>query len=53
LRTVPLAGESLSAHTRELGRARRDLLHFHITLSGLRGRGDRNGTALFEEFLEG
>ena len=53
LRTVPLAGESLAAHQRELRRAHRDLLHFHVTLEGLRDRGDRNGTELFEEFLEG
>lgn len=53
LRTVPLAGASLSAHGRELVRAHRDLLHFHVTLTGLRERRDRNGTELFEEFLDG
>ena len=53
LRTVPLAGESLSAHARELNRAHRDMLHFRVTLAGLRERRDRNGAELFEEFLDG
>jgi hypothetical protein len=53
LSTIPLAGESLSALARELARAHRDLLHFHVTLAGLRDRRDRNGTELFEEFLDG
>lgn len=53
LNTVPLAGESLSALARELSRAHRDLTHFHVTLAGLKDRRERNGTELFEEFLDG
>jgi hypothetical protein len=50
--TAPLGGNALAERKREMQRAYRDLIHFHVTLEGLRDRRDRNGSILFDRFLD-
>jgi hypothetical protein len=50
--TAPLGGDALSERRNEMQRAYRDLIHFHTTLESLRHRRDRNGSILFDQFLD-
>jgi len=50
--SAPLGGDALAERKRELQRAYRDLIHFHATLESLRHRRDRNGSILFDQFLD-
>ena len=49
--TAPLGGDALAERKREMQRAYRDLTHFYATQAGLRHRRDRNGSIVFDQFL--
>ena len=49
---LPLGGDSLAMRKREMRRAHGDLVHFLATLRGLQQRKDRNGQALFRDFVD-
>lgn len=48
----PLGGDALAQRKRDLQRAHRDLVHFRATLESLSHRRDRNGSLLFNGFLD-
>ncbi len=50
--SAPLGGEALVQRKHEMQRAHGDMIHFHLTLSSLHHRGDRNGLVLFSKFLD-
>jgi hypothetical protein len=49
--TAPLGGDALAERKHSMQRAYRDLIHFHTTQESLRHRRDRNGSILFDQFL--
>jgi hypothetical protein len=48
---LPLGGEALAHRKLDMGRAMRDMRHFHATLRSLIQRSDDRGYAVFDEFL--
>lgn len=50
--TVPLAGAGLEQRKQRMGRAYRDLVHFHKTLESLHYRADRSGLRRIRSFAD-
>lgn len=50
--SAPLGGDALTQRKREMERAYRDMIHFQVTMDSLRDQRDRNGSILFDRFLD-